>query len=484
VAPVRSNLARATAAAVFVAGAGVRLEHYLTRRSLWLDEAMLANNIVGRGYGDLLRRLDNDQAAPAGFLWLERLCVQVLGTNEYALRLIPLIAGVAVLPLVWSITRRNLGEPAAAAATAFVALSPMGIRYSTEVKQYSSDAFVVLAVIAVVCMIAGNLTVRRAWLFAATGAVAVWISHPAWFAVAVGGLVLARTKRVRALLIAGGPIVASALVAYAVNLRHVRGNDALESYWSGGYPPKSASVFGAIRWVFRASWDVLEQPGGVDLRLVAIGLLLVGVGALRRHDRRLALLIGGVVGVALLAAVVRIYPVQGRLVLYAVPLLAMVLSAGLARRVVRWPVTFGIAVVLFAPIGDVLDLARHPPVFVEGRQAIEYIAEHRRSSEEIYVHSTAAPVFEFYAERLQLDADGVVTCAAEEATPPTNRAWLLYAYTLSTHPRNEQALIGRWFGGGAKPLRAYYGEDASARLYAPTAAPTVACRSLPGPVRK
>ncbi len=51
-------------------GVVVRLVQYLNNRSIWFDEANLALNIVNRSYFQLLSPLDNNQAAPPGFLWI------------------------------------------------------------------------------------------------------------------------------------------------------------------------------------------------------------------------------------------------------------------------------------------------------------------------------------------------------------------------------------------------------------------------------
>lgn len=476
-----SARARAVAYALMVAGAAVRVEQFLSRRSLWLDEAMLANNIVGRGYGRLLlQKLADNQAAPPGFLWLERLATQVLGRNEYALRIVPLAAGVAVLPLLWLLARRTVGDAAAAGAVAFVALSPAAVRYSTEVKQYSSDAFVVLAVLAAAWWASERFDTRRAVLFAGVSCLAVWMSHPAWFAVAVGGLLLLRTRRWRELAVAGTPVVAAAAAAYLLNLRVARDNGALDSYWASGFPDHR----GRLRFLVRASWSILDDPGQLRPRALALALVVVGGVALWRHVPRLGLLIGGTAALALLAGAARVFPVRGRLVLFVIPMLGVVMAAGLAFRPLRAMTGLGLAILLVAPAGDVVDVARHPPALVEGRQAIEFVARHRQPGDLVYVHSTAAPVFDFYAPRLNLHSDGVVTCGPGDVRPTSGRAWLVYAYTLSTRPPDDQQLVGRWFGGGTKPVLAFSGEDASARLYELTAAPTDACRSLPGPVRK
>lgn len=86
----------------------VRLAQYLINRSLWADEAVLALNIINRNYLQLTETLDYEQGAPIGFLWVEKFILQLLGNNEYALRLFPLIAGMISLFLFWQLAQKIL----------------------------------------------------------------------------------------------------------------------------------------------------------------------------------------------------------------------------------------------------------------------------------------------------------------------------------------------------------------------------------------
>jgi hypothetical protein len=76
-------------------GTGIRLHEFLNDRTLWLDEARLALNVVNRSYLQLLQPLDYDQGAPIAFLFFERLIIQLLGNNEHNLRRLPFIASIA-----------------------------------------------------------------------------------------------------------------------------------------------------------------------------------------------------------------------------------------------------------------------------------------------------------------------------------------------------------------------------------------------------
>ena len=75
-------------------GCLLRLIQYGLNRSLWMDEAYLALNILHRSWAGLFQTLDNHQGAPVIFLLLEKSAVHLLGSSDYALRLLPFLAGL------------------------------------------------------------------------------------------------------------------------------------------------------------------------------------------------------------------------------------------------------------------------------------------------------------------------------------------------------------------------------------------------------
>jgi hypothetical protein len=139
-----------------------RLARFIAGRALWYDEILLADNIVHRSIADLLfKKLDYWQAAPAGFLLLERLCVDAFGPGERSLRLVPLVAGIAAMVVFRALALRMLRRPAALLAIAlFACLGPL-IYYASEVKQYSSDAAFAVAILLCAAKVAdGNDATR------------------------------------------------------------------------------------------------------------------------------------------------------------------------------------------------------------------------------------------------------------------------------------------------------------------------------------
>ena len=116
-------------------------------RSLWLDEALLADNILTRNLRQLFAPLDHNQAAPFGFLLAEKVLGRWLGYSEYVLRAIPLVAGITSVILFLSIARRILAPRAVPIAISLFAIAPPLIYYSSELKQYSSDTAIGLLIV-------------------------------------------------------------------------------------------------------------------------------------------------------------------------------------------------------------------------------------------------------------------------------------------------------------------------------------------------
>jgi len=99
-----------TAIGIVIAGSLVRLVHYINNRSLWLDESMLARNILDRGPLELLQPLKFDQGAPVLFLQLVKLVTFVFGSGELALRLVPLVGSLVSLILFYHVARLLLDD--------------------------------------------------------------------------------------------------------------------------------------------------------------------------------------------------------------------------------------------------------------------------------------------------------------------------------------------------------------------------------------
>lgn len=132
------------AAVVLVFGIVIRIIMYTKDRSLWLDEAMLAVNVSGRSWLDLLvPPLDHSQSAPALYVATLKLFGAIFGYNEFAMRFFSLLSFFGFVICFALLLKKAFGlnNIKASAAAALSALIPNYIWYSNEVKPYMGDAF-------------------------------------------------------------------------------------------------------------------------------------------------------------------------------------------------------------------------------------------------------------------------------------------------------------------------------------------------------
>lgn len=166
----RENIAIAI---ILLAGFILRIRQYLTGRSLWVDEAMLALNIVDRSWVGLLKPLDYDQGAPIGFLLVEKIFNLLLSRNEFALRLFPLLVGLASLWMFYLLLRHFTSGPGLLITLALFALNPRLIYYSSEVKQYIVDVAATITLLLIAARLfdhssqkrLGGLPLQVSWLY-------------------------------------------------------------------------------------------------------------------------------------------------------------------------------------------------------------------------------------------------------------------------------------------------------------------------------
>lgn len=469
-----------------VAGAGLRVEQYLSRRSLWVDEALLAGDVVRSGFGAMLHPFADSQSAPVGFLWAERATALVLGNNEYALRLLPLAGGLAVLVLTHHLARAWLGPRAAAVATALTALSPGLLRYSTEVKQYSTDAAVALGLVALARWADARPGDRRAYAtLGAAGAAAVWMSHPAALVLAgVGAVLAARRLRsgdesgARGLLPVWAGWATSFAVLYAVSLRHIGADPVLKQYWAGGFPPRPPTAGGTVAWLWRATGAVLAHPGGLGPAVpVALGAAL-GAWVLAHRQPAAAALVAAPLGVLLVASALGRYPARDRLLLFAVPLLILLLAASAEApgrlAAAGLATALGVAVV---PAFDAAATARRPTTFAESRPVFEYVRDHLRPGDAVHVHDLASAPYAYYGPVLGLAATRLQYWQPARHCPAgpldrslglpagRGRVWLILAYRPSSRPPDEHAAVRSVFDSVAHRADTLERPGASATLY-------------------
>ena len=181
-------------------GVVARLVQYLSGRSLWLDESLLWLNLDERSAAGLLRPLDFAQGAPIPFLLAEKGAIGLFGDAEWSLRLLPLLAGLAALPLAVLVARRLPAFLGGAGGRR--RWSRCRTTSSTTPPRRSSTRSTCRVALALLLLgawaLERPLTARVAVALGVGGAAAVWFSDPAVFLLAGLGVTLLARAALRA----------------------------------------------------------------------------------------------------------------------------------------------------------------------------------------------------------------------------------------------------------------------------------------------
>jgi hypothetical protein len=402
--------------AIIAFGALLRLVPYLFNRSLWLDECLLALNIINRTFAQLLRPLDYYQGAPVGFLMVERAAVQGIGSSEYALRLFPFLCGIASLLLFYRLAKVTVSPQAVPIALGLFATSDHLIYYSSEAKQYSSDVAIALSLLlAAIFYQSCRLTAMRAFLFGLLGATLIWFSHPSMFVLAGIGASMAlfcfvekQWARLGSLMIAFSMWAFSLVVCYLISLRHLSADATLLNYWSSSFPPSRLLSVAAVEWLVSTCFAIFKSPVGLELSGLAAFIFLVGFVSMSSNKKHTLLLLMSPVPFTFIAAAFHKYPFSGRLLLFLAPALLLVIAEG-AKQIwcktrVEAPVigTCLIGLLFFYPALFSIHHLIQPRAREEIKPVLNHVKEHQRAGDVLYVHRGAVPGFRYYAPRLGL----------------------------------------------------------------------------------
>lgn len=349
------------------AGLTLRVLEYADQRGLYLDETYLLPNLVERPVLDF-GTLWEHQLVPPGFLVLERLMVRLPINRVLAARLLPLVFSLASLFLFRAVARRYLDRRAVPLAMTLFALSDYLLYYSAEIKQYSLDVSLTLAALLLAAS-PGPATPRRLAVLALLGALAVWFSHP--IALVLGGVGIHQIGSA-----ALGKCWRDALAATAVSTCWaisfagclVVSNQLLDrdsfmwTWWSFAFipfPPRSVTeaircVCQVINVFINPAW-IVTPLGSRASALLATGLFASGMVALGKRWRGGLFLLVAPIGFAVLASVLHKYPFHGRLLLYLIPTIHLLIAEGtlaVGRRAGTIVLVSLVATLLVGPVTD------------------------------------------------------------------------------------------------------------------------------------
>jgi hypothetical protein len=386
-------------------GIGISLVQFLANRSLWADEAMLALNIIHRSPVELFKHLDYQQSAPPLFLLAEKLFSTVIPNSEYGLRLFPMLCFWMALYLFYRIVRKqqNIYLVCIIALTMFVTSRPF-LRYSSEVKQYMTDVFVLLAIF--------WLTVKdykkermKYLMLGISGIIAIYLSNVTLIILATSGLYLcykqispcdsfrAAMKRRRNLypliLVSAGWMV-SAVIYYWYFVKGHPVKEFMEQYWSkhcgfliiNPLDEKFVdAIFNMLCSLFSA-YFFLCWPFSIPVIWIIISVLSIfyvsGIIRIIKQKRTDLIILYCLPALLhLVMSTLHLYPCAIRLTLYTFPCMIIVCSLGIQHIIEktklsksRWLSHFQIIIPFLILVYTCVKL---PIKYIETKACLKYI---------------------------------------------------------------------------------------------------------------
>lgn len=435
---------------ILLMGCFFALWQYLSNPSFHLDECALALSPMERSFAGLTRPLVGGQAAPVGFLWLERIAVVLLGDGELSLRLVPLMAHGGALVLFAGLVRRRIPGLPGLVAFALMASSLALVTYSAVAKQYSAEVFTALLAARAVDPLFDAAPTHRQVATAAAAGLLLFFSYSLVFVLAgFGGALLIRALIGRRW---GGETVALAgvLGIWAVSLglvylfsirpQTVRGGlELLQMTWHGDFMPWSPAAL--VPWLLKKFRLLLIYAG--TLRSWPLLVLPVLMGALWAWKERDLRTVGMMLAVpaCLLASSLGRYPFMGRLILFLMPTIFVLVGLGVGvirggfGRGWRRAVDVGmVALALWSCVSTLRLVVLHENVIDRPREVIEFVARRWVNGDRLHLSPLAELPFRYYNRRDRIPAAGKVSTAPVrelrlEPGAKASRVWYLYMRT-------------------------------------------------------
>lgn len=483
---------RLLAVGILLAGIIFRIWQYAVNRSLWHDESALALNIIYRSFAGLTQPLDYNQAAPLLFLFIQKTNITVMGHSEFALRLFPLMAGILSLFLMYKTAKAYLQGTAVYIALVLFCFSSALIYYSSENKQYSSDVMctLILLLAAHPCL-QENPKPENYILLIVAGLVAMWLSHPSVFVLTgIGFAVMARQvfrKKWHGLLWAGPAFLiwmVNLAFFYIIALRSTSANNILADYWNKSFMPMPP--WDNWGWFGNTLESIFQNPMGLSFFTVSAVLLLIGLISvlLRKWDIGIVLIL--TMMTTLVASGLQMYPFRGRLILFLVPIVFLLIVEGIDRirsilenynRFVASFTAAALALLLLAqPVVSAINGLQNPNMREHIRPVVEYVSQNKRSTDIVYVYYGAKFAFKYYAPLYGFaDSDYRVGVRARKEPEQylkdidtlrgTARVWVIFAHHYHRNQVDEKMYCLNYLNRIGKKIEEFSAPGAAVYLY-------------------
>jgi uncharacterized membrane protein len=400
----------------------------------------------------LLEPLEYGQVAPILFLLMAKFITIVFGNSELSLRFIPLLFSLLSIYLFYELTNVFISRKYTLyIISIFVLLTPM-VYYSSEVKQYSLDVFVLIFLFWLYYKFVRNIATRRILVvYSLAGALTIWLSNIAiivlssiCLAMISNSLKTRNWSNMQSSIICISVWLVSFYIYYSnfiIDHPHTLG---MQRYWQDHFMPhhiiKSIGWLGeSLFWIFR------NTVGQFELAIPAMIVFLIGIYATLRDKNKqglIYLLLPLIIHVVL--SYLNLYPFGDRLVLYLVPVFLLFELKGIELLVKQtsWKRLAGFTLIFLFVLSTMIRASNQFlwPVFKEDiKPVFAYIQNQKLPTDNVYIYSSSTSPFRYYKSRFFDKNDHVIEGISslenfekfvEQYKQLDGRTWMVFSHQL------------------------------------------------------
>ncbi|MDZ4666618.1 MAG: hypothetical protein SGJ00_01925 [bacterium] len=401
--------------AILIVSAMLALIQFLYCRSLWVDEAMLALNIIQKSAYSLLFPLDYNQVAPILFLEIEKLFSWLIPNSELGLRIFPLLSFIAAIFLFKSLVAKLFSNGLTQIfALVLFAFNPKLLYFSGEVKQYIVDVALINLCYFLVVM-PKQYSPPHYLILTLTGVFGIFLSNTApmiLFAV-ICFLCIQNWQMKSRNLVVLAMVFSTWILTFAgyyfLFLAHHPSQEVMTGYWNDlqGFIP--INPFSSEFFPFYLQKVITLKTNFGIPKLVALTiplfLLILGIVKLVRTKKySLLVLLLMPLFCHLGLSALKLYPFDTRLVLYLFTPGILLMAFGFDLFQVNflffqkssWILAFSIALPLLGL--SFIFLNKKQFKREEIKEALQYISAQQKQVQSIYVYYAALPAFTYYKQ--------------------------------------------------------------------------------------
>jgi len=486
---------------IILFGIILRASKYLPAFSMRGDELAVTLNLANRSAIDLMTKpLDYEQAAPFGFVLLTKTLITIFGQSEYVLRLTAFAAGCISLILLHNLLTKTGGRYGNLFALAAFAFGGYLIYYSAELKQYSSDVLLCLILLLVFYRhVSKEANAKDFVLLAALGILALCFSYPALFVLAGIGIPLflhywKDKQKLIWITITGAIWAGTFLALYFLLLRQQTQSSYLITFWDNLLSFMPMPPWQELSWFPKALSGLFFVVAGLSSSLIlVIPIYALGLwGFLKEKKWQWALALTIPIGLNIIVSGFQKYPFHGRLILYLLPLIFIVLGKGIdwlinliRNRAIANIAFAALIILLLKPVIPTTNsyLFTHDYLQDDLKPALSFVEGNKQDDDLIYLYHYIEQQYAYYAPAYDLENVPVViglnnsTDAKKyqeelSSLPRGQRIWFVFSFVHEARvrkgvKRDEREYILKYLNENGLLLDEFYSRNntSSAHLF-------------------